>query len=48
MKFYEKLSNGNRVFQCGRTDRRTDGRTDSHEELIVAFRNYATAPKKAV
>jgi hypothetical protein len=25
---------------------RTDGRTDGRDELIVAFRNFANAPKK--
>ena len=27
------------------TDRWTDERTDNHDELIVAFRNFANAPK---
>ena len=29
-----------------RTDRQTDRQTDGHDETIVAFRNFANAPKK--
>ena len=40
-KFHKNPSNGSRVFPCGRTDRRTD-----MTKPIVAFRNFANAPKK--
>jgi hypothetical protein len=30
------------------TDGRTDGRTDRHKKLVVAFRNFAKAPKEAM
>jgi hypothetical protein len=39
-KLHENLSSGSRVVPCGRTDRRTD-----MTKLIVAFRNFADAPK---
>jgi len=37
---HENLSNGDRVFQYGRTDRQTD-----MTKLIVAFRIFVNAPK---
>ena len=40
VKFHENLSSGSRVFPFGRTERRTD-----KTNLIVAFRNFAKAPK---
>jgi len=40
----EYPSNGSRVFPLGQTDRSTDGRADM-TKLIVAFRNFANAPK---
>ena len=40
IKFHENPSNGSRVVPC----RLTDGRTDMRK-LIVAFRNFANAPK---
>jgi hypothetical protein len=40
MKFPENPSIGSRVVPCGRTDGRTD-----MTKLIVAFRNFANAPK---
>jgi hypothetical protein len=43
IKFYENSSSGSRVVPCG--DRQADGRTDRHEELIDAFRNFAKASK---
>jgi hypothetical protein len=39
------MSSGSRVVSCGRTDTRTDGRTDMRK-LIVASRNFANSPKK--
>jgi hypothetical protein len=36
------MSSGSRVFPCGQTDRRTD-----MTKLIVAFRNFANAPKNS-
>jgi len=39
-KFHENPSSGSWVVPCGRTDRRTD-----MTKLIVAFRNFAKAPK---
>ena len=48
IKFHEKSSSGSGVFRCGRkggrTNRRTDGKTDV-TKLIVPFHNYANAPK---
>ena len=38
IKFHESPSSGSRVVQCGRTDRHMT-------ELILAFRNFANAPK---
>ena len=38
-KFHENPSSGSRVFLCGRADGQTD------LKLIVAFRNFAKAPK---
>ena len=38
-KFHASLSSGSRVV-------RTDGRTDEGMKLVVAFRNFANAPKK--
>jgi hypothetical protein len=40
IKFHETPSIGSRVVPRGRTDRRTD-----MKKLIVAFRNFANAPK---
>jgi len=42
MKFHENPSSESRVVPCGPTDRRTD-----ITKLIVAFRNFANAPKKS-
>jgi hypothetical protein len=39
IKFHENPSSGSRVVPCGQTDR---------TKLIVAFRNFANAPKKTV
>jgi hypothetical protein len=44
-KFHENPSSGSRVVLCGQTDGRTDGRIDM-KKLIVAFRNFANAPKE--
>jgi len=40
IKFHENPSSGSRVVACGRTDRQTD-----MTKLIVAYRNFANAPK---
>jgi hypothetical protein len=40
MKFYENQSRRSRVVPCGQTDGWTD-----MTKLIVAFRNFANAPK---
>ena len=40
MKFHENPFDGSRVVPCGRMDGRTD-----ITKLIVAFRNFAKAPK---
>jgi hypothetical protein len=43
MKFSENMSSGAELF---REDRRTDGQTERDmTKLIVAFRNFAKAPK---
>jgi hypothetical protein len=42
IKFHENPTNGSGVVPCGRTDRQTD-----MTKLIVAFRNFANAPKTA-
>jgi hypothetical protein len=39
IKFYENPSIGSRIVACGRTDM---------TKLIVAFRNFANAPKKCI
>jgi len=39
-KFHENPSSGSRVVSCGQTDGQTD-----MTKLIVAFRNFANAPK---
>jgi hypothetical protein len=44
IKLYQNLSSGSRVVPCGRRVRWKDGRTDM-TNLIVAFRNFANAPK---
>lgn len=47
MKFYENPSFGNRVLLRGRIDTQTKGadRLTDLTELIVAFLNFANAPK---
>jgi hypothetical protein len=40
IKFHENPSSGSRVVPCGRTDRQ------KNKKIIVAFRNFAKAPKK--
>jgi hypothetical protein len=48
IKFHENMSSGSLVVPCGRTDGRTDRQTDRQtdmKKLIVAFRNFANAPK---
>jgi len=37
IKFHENSSSGGRVVPCGRTD--------THDEVIFAFRNFSKAPK---
>ena len=44
IKFHENPSS--RVAKCGRTDGQTDRQTDM-TKLIVAFRNFAKAPKNS-
>jgi hypothetical protein len=44
IKSHENSSSRSRVVRCGRMDGRTDGQTDM-AKLIVAFRNFANAPK---
>jgi hypothetical protein len=44
IRFNEYLSGGIRVVPRGRTDGRTDRQTEM-KKLIVAFRNFANAPK---
>jgi hypothetical protein len=44
IKFHENPSSGSKVVACGQTDGRTYGQTDLMM-LIVAFRNFANAPK---
>ena len=39
-KFNQNMFSRSRVFTCGRTERRTD-----MTKLVVAFRNFANAPK---
>ena len=41
IKFYQNLSSGSRIFPC----ELMDGQTDM-AKLILAFRNFAKAPKK--
>jgi hypothetical protein len=41
-KFYENPSSGSRVVACGPTD------TDTHDEALVAFRNFTKAPKNVL
>jgi len=44
-KCHENPSSGSGVYPCGQTDARTDGQIGL-TKLIVAFRNFANAPKK--
>ena len=44
MKFHENPYSWVRIITCGRTDIRTDEQTEM-TKLIVAFRNFANAPK---
>ena len=55
IKFNENPFGGSRVIPRGRTNGRTDGRTDERTDgradmtkLIVAFRNFANAPKNDI
>jgi len=45
IKFDESPSTGSRGVPCGRAGGRTDRLTDMMMMLIVAFRNFANAPK---
>jgi len=45
IKFCENQSVGIRVVACGRTDGRTDRKRSDMTKLIVAFSNFANAPK---
>ena len=47
LKFYENPSTWSRVLLCRWTDGQMDRRTDRHDKLIVAFRNFAKAPEIA-
>ena len=40
IKFYDNPSSGSRVVSCGQTDRRTDGRTDRHDETSSRFSQF--------
>jgi len=44
MTFHENLPIESRILASGQTDRQTDGQRDM-TKLIVAFRNFANAPK---
>ena len=44
VKFHENPSSGSRVVPYGQTDRKVDVQTDM-TKLIIAFRNFANAPK---
>ena len=41
VKLYKNPLNWSRVFECGQTDRRTDGQTYDMVKLMVAFRNFS-------
>jgi hypothetical protein len=45
IRFLWNLSSGSRVVACGRTDGRTNRRTEM-TKLIIAVRNFSNAPKK--
>jgi hypothetical protein len=45
--FHEYPSGGNRVLPCRLTDRQMGGQRDMMK-LIIAFRNFAIAPKKII
>jgi hypothetical protein len=45
IKFYQNLSSGSRVVSGGQTYRRIDGGQTDMTKLILAFRNFANAPK---
>jgi len=47
IKFDGNPSIGSRIVPCGRTDGRTDRQTDV-TKLILAFRNFANAPKNSL
>ena len=42
IKFYGNSSSGSRVVPSGQAG----GKTDGHDKLLVAFRNFANAPKQ--
>ena len=45
IKFHKNPSIESRDVQCGRTERRIHGQTDTDMKLMLAFRNFANAPK---
>jgi hypothetical protein len=44
-RFHRTPSSGSRVVSSAQIDRRTDGRTEDMTKIIVAFGNFAKAPK---
>jgi hypothetical protein len=51
IKFHKHPSSGSRVIPCGRTDRQRGSRKEGQpnmSKLVVAFQNFADAPKNSV
>ena len=46
IKFHENPFSGSRVVPCGQTDTQMDRQRDTHDQLIVAFRNFVNSPNK--
>ena len=44
IKFHENPSSWSRVVQCGRTDRRTGGWTDRHDEVDTRLSLFCEGP----
>jgi hypothetical protein len=46
IKFHENPSSVSQVVASEQVDRRTDGKTDRHDDLTVTFRKFPNAPQK--
>jgi hypothetical protein len=46
IKFHQNSSGGSQVVPCGQTEKRTDGRTEGHDEANSRFPQFANASNK--